>query len=149
DRTHQIYRLVRNPAARTKQAFPRRLSQTGLFASTRDHRPAPGVIPYSVNSELWADGATAERFLAVPDRGHIGLDDLGNWRFPEGSVLVRTVSIDTANGPAARRRRVETQILHTEGDAWRPYSYVWDDDQADAVLAETTGATKTITVADP
>ena len=56
DRTHQVYRLVRNAAAKTKQDFPRRLSQTGLFASTREHRPAPGVIPYSVNSELWADG---------------------------------------------------------------------------------------------
>ena len=92
DRTHQIYRLVRNPAAKDQSDFPRRLSQTGLFASTRDHRPAPGVVPYTVNAELWADGATAERFLAVPGDGRIGLDEQGNWRFPEGSVLVRTVS---------------------------------------------------------
>ena len=54
---------------RSTHDFPRRLSQTGLFASTRDHQPAPGVIPYSVNAELWSDGATAERFLAVPGDG--------------------------------------------------------------------------------
>ena len=66
DRTHQIYRLVPDPAANVRHDFPRRLSQTGLFASTRDHRPAPGVVPYQVNAELWADGATAERLLAVP-----------------------------------------------------------------------------------
>ena len=75
DRTHQIYRLVRNPAATGRSGFPRRLSQTGLFASTRDHRPARGVIPYRVNAELWSDGATAERFLAVPGDGRIGFDD--------------------------------------------------------------------------
>ncbi len=126
DRTHQIYRLIRNPAAKAKHDFPRRLSETGLFASTREHRPAPGVIPYSVNSELWADGATAERFLAVPGDGRVGLDPQGNWRFPEGSVVVRTVYVGTTDGKPAGRRRVETQVLHLLEDAWRPYSYLWD-----------------------
>ena len=77
DRTHQIYRLVPNPAAKVASDFPRRLSETGLFASTRDHQPAPGVIPYSVNAPLWSDGATAERLLAVPGDGKIGLDQPG------------------------------------------------------------------------
>ena len=39
---------------------------------------------------------------------------------------------------------METQILHFEADAWRPYSYVWNDDQTDAVLADAGGATQTI-----
>ena len=94
DRTHQIYRLVPNTAAKVTNDFPRRLSQTGLFSSTRDHQPAPGVVPYSVNASLWSDGATAERFLAVPGDGRIGLDNQGVWRFPDGSVLGRTVSIE-------------------------------------------------------
>ena len=63
----------------------------------------------------------------------------GNWRFPEGSVLARTVSIEQEPGKPASRRRVETQILHLEADAWRPYSYVWNDDQTDAVLADAAG----------
>jgi uncharacterized repeat protein (TIGR03806 family) len=149
DRTHQIYHLVPNPAAKAKQDFPRRLSQTGLFASTPDHRPALGVIPYSVNSELWADGATAERFLAVPGAGRIGRDDQGNWRFPEGSVLVRTVFLETSSSQSAGRWRVETQILHFEGDAWQPYTYIWDDAQGDAVLADAKGTSRSFTVADP
>ncbi len=149
DRTHQIYRLIRNPAAKAKHDFPRRLSETGLFASTRDHRPAPGVIPYSINSELWADGATAERFLAVPNDGRVGLDPQGNWRFPDGSVLVRTVYVGTADGKPVGRRRGETQVLHLLDGAWRPYSYVWNDDQSDAVLADTAGTTRTIAIDDP
>ena len=149
DRTHQIYRLVHNPAAKAKHDFPRLLSQTGLFASTRDDRPAPGVIPYSVNSELWADGATAERFLAVPGDGRVGLDPQGNWRFPEGSVLVRTASVGSAAGRTTDGRRVETQVLHLLDGAWRPYSYVWDDDQADARLADAAGTTRTIAMSSP
>jgi uncharacterized repeat protein (TIGR03806 family) len=149
DRTHQIYRLVRNPAATARSDFPRRLSQTGLFASTRDHRPAPGVIPYAVTAELWADGATAERFLAVPGAGRVGLDDRGNWRFPEGSVLARTVFVKDDGRTSGERRRVETQLLHLQDDAWRPYSYAWDDDQGDAVLVDAGGTTRTIAVGGP
>ncbi len=37
--------------------FPRKLSETGIFASTKDHKVAPGVIPYSVNAQLWGDHA--------------------------------------------------------------------------------------------
>ncbi|MGO9470462.1 MAG: PQQ-dependent sugar dehydrogenase [Isosphaeraceae bacterium] len=143
DRTHQIYRLVPNPAARTTNDFPRTLSQTGLFASTRDHQPAAGVVPYSVNSELWSDGATAERLLAIPGTGHIVLDQQGNWKFPDGAVLVRTVSIDAEPGKRRRRRRVETQILHLETDSWRPYSYVWNDEETDAELVGAQGTTLT------
>ena len=144
DRTHQIYRMVPNTAAKVTSDFPRRLSQTGLFTSTRDQQPAPGVVPYSVNAPLWSDGATAERFLAVPGDGRIELDNQGVWRFPAGSVLVRTISIEREPGNAAGRRRMETQVLHLEADAWRPYSYVWNDEQTDAVLAGPEGATRTI-----
>jgi uncharacterized repeat protein (TIGR03806 family) len=146
DRTHQIYRLTPTPAAKVTHDFPRRLSQTGLFIRTHDHQPAPGVTPYSVNSPLWSDGATAERFLAVPGDGRIGLDNQGIWRFPDGSVLARTISIEQEPGKPASRRRMETQVLHMEADAWRPYSYVWSDDQTDAVLADAGGATRTITL---
>jgi uncharacterized repeat protein (TIGR03806 family) len=149
DRTHQIFRLVPSVASKKANEFPRRLSETGLFASTRDHQPAPGVIPYSVNAPLWSDGASAERFLAVPGDGTIGLDPQGIWRFPDGSVLVRTVSIEQEPAKPASRRRVETQVLHLEADAWRPYSYVWNDDQTDAVLADAVGATRSVVVQAP
>jgi uncharacterized repeat protein (TIGR03806 family) len=149
DRTHQIYRLVPNPQSTSTTLFPRVLSQTGLFASTRDHHPAPGVIPYSVNVALWSDGATAERLLAVPGEGPISFDEQGYGHLPNGSVLVRTVSIELQAGKPESRRRIETQILHLEADAWRPYTYVWSDDQDDAVLADAGGSIKTLNLRDP
>ena len=57
-----IHELVPAPKASRSPPFPRKLSETGLFASTKDHVPAPGLIPYSVNAELWSDHA-AQRAL--------------------------------------------------------------------------------------
>jgi uncharacterized repeat protein (TIGR03806 family) len=144
DRTHQIYRLTPNPDTAATQNFPRRLSETGLFASVREQRPAPGVLPYEINSKMWSDGATAVRLLAIPGMGKIGLDGQGTWQFPEGSVLARTISLELEPGKPASRRRLETQVLHLETGAWRPYSYVWNDSQDDAELVGPLGATRPI-----
>jgi uncharacterized repeat protein (TIGR03806 family) len=144
DRTHQIYKLAPAPRNTSRDTFPRRLSESGLFTSVREGRPAPGVLRYEINSELWSDGAVADRFLAVPGSGTIGIDGQGIWQFPEGSVLARTVSLELEPGKPVSRRRVETQILHRESEAWRPYSYLWNEGQDDAELVGAGGATCTI-----
>jgi putative heme-binding domain-containing protein len=150
ERTNQIYRLVPNQATRPGGDFPRTLSQSGLFAATRDHIPAAGVVPYMINAEAWSDGARAERLLAIPGDGRIEVEPGGDWRLPDGSVLARTVSLDVweSDAPAPRPRRIETQVLHREAGSWRPYTYIWSDDQADAVLAEAGGASRTLSVPD-
>jgi hypothetical protein len=55
ERTGRIYRLIPNRKEDNSQAFPRTLSATGLFTSVADENPAPGVIPYAVNAEMWQD----------------------------------------------------------------------------------------------
>ena len=136
-RTHQIYRLVPNDVSDHSQRFPRRLSESGLFASVAEHRLASGVIPYVVNAPYWADGHVAERFLALPGAARIGGSLKGAWKFPEGTVAARTVSAPLAGGRPARR--IETQILHLHGTVWNPYTYVWNEAQDDAVLAPAEG----------
>jgi uncharacterized repeat protein (TIGR03806 family) len=150
ERTRQIHRLVPNPAANgTNATWPRKLSETGLFSSTRKQTPAPGVLAYYINASLWNDGATAERWLAVPGVAKIDAVNDGIWRLPDGSVLARTVSIDHDPVRRANRMRIETQILHREAGSWRPYSYVWNDEGTDAALAPAEGLTKTWIVDDP
>ena len=149
ERTNQVYRLAPDPSAGARPAFPRRLSETGLFASTRDHTPAPGVVPYAINAELWSDGARADRLMAIPGRGKADVDSSGRWRLPDGSVLARTVTLDLVEGDAASRRRLETQVLHREEGSWRPYTYIWDDAQADATLADAGGTSRKFSVRDP
>ena len=137
----QIFQLVENPQPDRSADFPRRLSQTGLFASTADQTPATGVLPYEINAPAWADHTQSQRWLAIPDRRHIATDGAGNWQFPDGSVLVKTIQLPTDNGAA---RRLETQILHREENSWRPYTYVWNDAGTDAQLAPAGGLDLTL-----
>lgn len=146
--TGTLQTIERNDALSKNAAFPTTLSATGLFASVKEHTPASGVLPFTVNSKQWLDGATAERWLALPGDSSVtlhstpkpvpGLVYWHNFRmhFPKDAVLMRTLSLGG--------RRVETQILHFEGGDWRAYTYAWRDDQSDADLVPADGAEKEI-----
>ncbi|MCA8998926.1 MAG: PQQ-dependent sugar dehydrogenase [Planctomycetaceae bacterium] len=127
-----FYRLIPRPAPSETHEFPRKLSQTGLFASTADQHPAPGVLPYALNAEMFADGAEAQRWLAIPDQGSIQVvRNREHWKYPQDTVVAKTISLDNRN--------IETQILHFDGDEWRAYSYAWNEEQTDAELVEKEG----------
>lgn len=141
-----IFRFEANDASESTAAFPRRLSETGLFASTADHQPAAGVIPYSVNTPLWSDSAKKERFLAVPGDGQIQFTESRGWNFPDHSVLVKTFFLDLAE--QAVSRRVETRLLVRDQGEWTGYSYRWNDEQTDAELVPSAGGTREFSVRD-
>ncbi|MBM3833207.1 MAG: c-type cytochrome [Verrucomicrobia bacterium] len=163
-----IHRLVANEAAARPSEFPRKLSESGLFASVQNHTPAPGVIPFSVIAPMWSDGAQKERFLALPGESKIEFDGITypqpspgaphGWKFPDGTVLAETISLEMEKGNPASRRRVETRILHHErvggsenvGDQiWHGYSYVWNDEQTEATLLENPqGVDRTFAIRD-
>jgi glucose/arabinose dehydrogenase len=139
DQGSGIYKLTVAPKVAPTPPFPRKLSDTGLFVSTRDNVPQPGLIPYDVNAPLWSDGATKERFIALPEGGTIDVTPAHGWNFPEATVLVKTFSLatDPANRTAARR--IETRLLTKQGGQWAGYSYIWNDAQTDANLVGAAG----------
>lgn len=152
-----IHRLVENPRRGANTEFPDRLSKTGLFADVANHELAPGVIPYDVNVPLWADGTQATRFIAVPGTGTLGVHEINNlqigdlkgaWKYPSDSVLGRTVWMALSDDPADRYR-LETQILHRDGDTWKAYNYIWNKQQTDAILAGPEASEQMLTIADP
>ena len=142
-----IHQLVPNPRQGEESTFPRNLSDSGLFSSITDLTPAPGVIPYSINAEPWADHAVAERLLAVPNELSIKAEGTA-WTFPNDTVLVKTLSLDMQQGDPASRRRVETQILHFDGIELMPYTYQWNDEQTDATLVDASGTERTFEIQD-
>lgn len=163
-----FHRLIPAPKVTETKPFPRKLSETGLFASTKDHLPAAGLIPYSVNAPLWSDGAEKERFIALPGDTQIQFDsviyphgptyaDVG-WRFPDGSVLVKTFALDMEAGNPATRKRLETRILQYRkmpgnddeygAQYWFGYTYIWNDEQTDAELAPAEGVDRTFLIRD-
>jgi putative heme-binding domain-containing protein len=56
--------------------------------------------------------------------------------FPTNTVLARTISLGG--------RRLETQLMHYDGEDWQPYTYAWRDDQTDADLVPADGAEKEV-----
>jgi putative heme-binding domain-containing protein len=143
-----VHTIEKNDGDAKNADFPTKLSETGLFSSVKDHKPAAGVIPFKVNSRQWQDGATAEHWVAFPGESSATLYTTGkpipgnvdwhNFRthFPKDAVLVRTLSL----GPV----RLETQLLHFDGVDWHPYTFAWRDDQADADLVAADGAEKEV-----
>jgi uncharacterized repeat protein (TIGR03806 family) len=150
------------PVAKNQPDFPRKLSETGLFADTAKHIPEKGLIPYSVNSELWSDGAIKERFIALPGNSKVEFEtviypqpapgSVPGWRFPDGTVMVKTFALETAPG---KKTRLETRLLVADrvggteeyGDqVWHGYTYIWNDAQTDAELADIKGVDKEYTI---
>jgi glucose/arabinose dehydrogenase len=154
DQGSGFYRLEPTTAAdRPSQAFPTRLSQTGLFYSVVEHSPHPAALGFEVNAPQWADGATLEHFVALP-----GLDRVeqkpqpnagGSWTLPNGSVLVQTLTLARVGDTGKRaRQRIETRLLVREQGEWGGYSYRWNAEGTDAELVPAAGSSQEIEIPD-
>lgn len=152
-----IYRFATNPAAKTpSNQFPRKLSDSGLFAITSEHQPASGVARYEINAPMWADGAKPEYLLAIPGKEKVVFyqnpQKTVNWlnttvTLPIGSVLAKTYSIPIDYRSPEQLRRLETQIALKDAQGeWQYYSYRWNDEGSDAELVPANGASQTIQV---
>ena len=148
DLARGIYQLEREPESTEK--FPIRLSETGLFTSVKEHQTDPGLIPYSVNAPLWADGARVERFIGLPGDSQIEMssNDGVGWSFPDGTALIQTFALDLEAGNPNSRHRIETRLLTRQQGEWVGYSYVWNNEQTDATLVDTAGIDRVFTIQD-
>jgi putative heme-binding domain-containing protein len=151
-----LWRFARNPDAGTQTKFPRKLSATGIFRDVAKQIPAQGVYKYEVNLPRWADHAVGERWVAFPGteqmtlaKKELGVMPAGRWVFPRDAVLVKTYTIETTVGDASTRRRIETQLLHYDGQQWAAYSYRWNDAQTDAELIDARGSESVLAINDP
>ena len=133
----RIYRLAPNPAVGQPGRFPRKLSETGLFIDTAAQTPAAGVYPFEIAEPMWQDGADANRFVALPEGKRIithwsGNPEKPNYRveWPAGAVLARTITL---------KRKIETQVLHFDGESWNGYAYRWNAGGTDAELVGADG----------
>jgi hypothetical protein len=121
---------------------PRLLSGTGLY---KDMGPARLVLsdsihPYEVNVPLWSDGSAKERFVCVPYGAAIRPTDSAGFGFPDGTVLIKNFSLDTIEGDATSRIRIETRFLAINTFEGYTYfsglTYRWRRDQSDADLVD-------------
>jgi len=94
-RPSKIYKLVRadTPRQPISHALPQHLSELGAFADPVHLVPAPGIIPYNVNSPLWSDGASKQRWIAVPKNEKIAFSATDNFSFPAGTVFIKNFAL--------------------------------------------------------
>lgn len=146
-----IFRLRRREAVEPGEPFPQRLSETGLFASTAAHEPAPGVVRYEVNAPAWRDGARGDRLLAMPAGGRFEPDQQRQWNLPEGGAAAMTLSIPVPDASAEdgrRWRRIETRVIHRDQGVWHFHTYRWDAEERDAQLVKSEGESARYAVVD-
>jgi len=123
---------------------PMLLSATGCVDPADPKKAAASLIAYDVNSPLWSDGATKERYVSLPAGGKIHVNDCatdtcmpvesggsgeddGHWDMPIGTVLMKVFIIGG--------KRIETRLItHRNASTWVGYSYEWNDDETDATL---------------
>ncbi len=116
--------------------FPRRLSETGLFASVKNNVPAKGLIPYELNMPFWSDFAVKDRYIALPDKGKVVFHGHNQWEFPVGTVFVKTFWMHQNRVDLKDPVRLETRLLVNSPSGWKGYTYVYRDDQTDAELLD-------------
>ncbi len=149
-----LYTLVPNEAPTVAAPFPRRLSETGLFADLGSLAPSPGVERYRINAPMWNDLARADHVVGIPGDEAIatanGRETIAGrmWHFPSNTVFARTLTLEMEQAKAPTARKIETQLLHFDGQAWNPYTFRWNPAQTDADLVPAEGAHDTFAVID-
>jgi uncharacterized repeat protein (TIGR03806 family) len=134
--TGQLFTL--RPAVPTSAAgVPENLSQTGCFDPADPRKPSAGLIPYQPAAPFFSDGASKERWIALPDGDTVNVSNDGDFEFPSRTVLAKNFSL---NG-----QLVETRLFMRHPDGiWAGYTYEWNDAQTDATLVDVNGKQRTI-----
>ncbi len=134
-----LYTLEPTPMA-APSTFPRKLSDSGLFDSVRDHAMKPGVVPYSVNAPFWSDGMHKDRWIALPAGESIAYTRARGWNFPDRTVIVKSFALPDS------RKWIETRFFTKQNGEWFGYTYVWNEAGTDAELVPAGGLDKEFTV---
>lgn len=117
--------------------LPALLSQTGAFKDMRHLVPNDALIPYDLVVAFWSDGASKQRWVAIPTGGKIKFTATGDWAFPNGSVLIKTFELAVDEAHPENKRRLETRLL-VRDDMGGVYgaTYKWRADNSDADLLD-------------
>jgi uncharacterized repeat protein (TIGR03806 family) len=122
-------RLVRQDPQAT---VPARLSELGAFEDLATLEPATDLLPYGVQSPLYSDGASKQRWMLLPEGRRIGFSEAGPYSFPEGTVFIKHFELALDERDPETRRRLETRFLVAARGGYYGISYKWNADGSDA-----------------
>jgi uncharacterized repeat protein (TIGR03806 family) len=114
----------------------KKLSDYNFFTGNQaDLIPNEGVLPYELNSPLFSDYAKKARFVWMPEgksanyrTGDMTVD------FPVGAILIKNFYYENdETNPTAGKKIIETRLLIHQKTGWEANSYVWNEDQTEAL----------------
>jgi hypothetical protein len=118
---------------------PERLRDTGLYADWETRTVAPGNLPFAPQYPLWSDGAVKSRWVHIPKGKFIDASNPDVWRFPIGTRLWKEFRFG---------RRAETRFIELTRAGWQFATYVWNEDESEAVLAPEIGIRQSVVIRD-
>ncbi|MCR9201688.1 MAG: right-handed parallel beta-helix repeat-containing protein [Planctomycetaceae bacterium] len=126
-----------NPAVAVYRAAPQQLSDWKLFEMRDGHwQQAADNFEYDLNTPLFSDHTSKHRYVRLPEGASMTWHEAAALEFPVGTVIAKTFAYpDSTDDATADERFVETRIEHRNKDGWYGYSYIWNEDQSDAVLS--------------
>ncbi len=112
----------------------KKLSEYGFFeGKLADLSPAEHVFPYTINAPLFSDYSFKERLISFPDGRKATYKEKDVFLFPQGTVVIKNFFFPyDFRDDKSQRRILETRLLIKEGDDWRPFSYIWNEEQTEA-----------------
>ena len=106
-----------------------------LFADAGAQRQNAGVTPYALNTPLFSDYAEKARFLYLPPGAHAAYRPKDALDLPVGATLIKTFAYPAdLRHPGELSRKIETRLLIHRRFGWTALTYVWNDEQTEAVL---------------
>ncbi len=126
-----IYRFIEKEGTPPTSTVPQTIAESGLFKNIETLTLADGLIPYTVNAQLWSDNALKTRILALPDTTKVEFSQEGNWKFPPNAVVVKNFFLETERGNPESTTIIETRFLvrHANKEQWDGFSYLWNDNK--------------------
>ncbi len=146
-----------------EEGYPELLSDWNVVkAEGGALRLAAGVTPYDLATPLFTDYALKLRTVALPEGTKADYREVDVFAFPVGTIISKTFYYgENADGtvtdegapafsggalPMNGVRLMETRILAHRSAGWVAVSYVWNDEQTEAMLKRT-GAIERLTLA--
>lgn len=131
--------------------LPQRLSETGLFESVTQLKPAAGLQGYHVNQPFWSDHAIKSRWFGLPTGGDrlLGFESEGSWNAPEGTVWVKHFDFPVSDEDPTRTRRLETRVIVKTTYGVYGVTYRWNPEGTEAGLVDAAGAEEDLEIETP
>ena len=115
---------------------PQYLSDYNFFVGNMAEMiPNAQVIRYKIKNYQFSLSARCNNYIYIPEGKKTSYIDTGLLQLPVGSCLIKNLYIpNDLENVDLDQTLIETQLLILSDAGWEAYSYVWNEEQKDAVL---------------